>query len=248
MHKALYKSAAPGSSASLAVLAGFSNSPAPKSPIGDRPSSPGWRYELNKKEGECRWPLPPPSKEMKDCDFVSTPAATMEDGTQIVTIPAGTVLYHATTIYPGKPQWFTQVPPFASIPLSIKAMWFASSADHATHMNYTHVLEYTLKKDVHVFFFQNITTTFGSVTGKYMLANPKFTGRFETAKDMGYDVKGYMGCNECEIAFLKQHLPELFTDSPKVVAERDVRFLSGGFRKAKQRKTLKKKHVSRQKK
>lgn len=210
-----------------------SGSPLPGSPL-SRPASPltpkhaGWKLMFNKMEGECKWPLPPPLKGEQDCAFPFSSVALLDDAVSRVTLPAGAKLYHATTIYPkdARAPWFTSATPFATVPG--KAMWFASSAIHAKHMNYTHVLEYTLTKDIDLLFVQNIATTFGRYgvsTGKDLLRTPEFH------KYLTPEIVGYAGCNECEIAILKTHLlTNDFLSAPLVLEERGLKFITGGGR------------------
>ena len=213
--------------------------PRPQSATASRSVTPlGWKDRYNKMEGECRWPYPPPrAEETKDCafPFIETTPLDADPSIKLVTLPAGTRLYHATTIYPGKPVWFESPAPHATLPLTTRAVWFASSPDHAKHIGFTHLLEYTLEKDAQLLFIQNLKTTFGRygvTTGKELLKNPAFAAH--VTKNA---VVGYAGCNECEIAFCKEHLQTPLPSAPTVLETRPLSMALGGSRRAGRQRT-----------
>jgi len=129
--------------------------------------------------------------QVKSCNFemfgIVDPKA--QNGT-IVTIPKNTVLYHATISFPkkGETHWFSKNCP------NNEVNWFTPSLDHIDYHNYTHVLAYFTAEPIRVIFYQNIPER-GNVFFPTLTQSKEFQDK---------EIDGYIGCNECEIALMRE--------------------------------------------
>lgn len=211
------------SSSSLSSMTTPPISPAPMSPRGTGTTTTEWKKTYNQTPDQCVWPLPPPSKDTKQCNFPFKENPVIQN-IQTVTLPAGTELFHATQILPSQKIWFTNMTAVSFDTLPKKIMWFASSPEHAKHMNYTHVLKFKTKKDIKLVFIRNLLVHIGSNTGNELLKNPEFASIL--SKDP--ELVGYVGCNECEIGIFKHHLADVIELPPEVLETRSYMYITGG--------------------
>ncbi len=183
-------------------------------------------HTLNKKHGECRWNTP---KGIQHCNM---PLPTEEDGIEVVKLPAGTKVYHATVIQKGESRWF-------EAPLADSRrdrMWFASTPDHAQQMIWTHLLEYEVQEEITLQFIQNLTSHADVTTGKQYIECDRYRINRKIAKDKAVHLDGYAGCNECEYMLLQGAFKKL--SAANQINYKSPRYL-GGVRFGRLRKTRK---------
>lgn len=200
---------------------------------GSTPRSLELELIFNKEAGECQWPTH--GKRAQACEFNFShrePITGLKlkggDKLEIVTIPAGTKIYHATSVVSKEKEWFkngfkmqSPVKRFGALlsiaeegrggagagagatPIklfsTIKGSWFASTIDHAKNIKHTYMLEIELKEDLTLLFIQNIATSYPVKKGINLFAlGNPYMKNIEVLKTK-YSIDGYVGCNECEI-------------------------------------------------
>ena len=127
----------------------------------------------------------------------------------LVSIPAGTALYHSTNILDN--EWYqTDLPQNTEKGL----VWFTSTLSHALPLGRTHTLKYTTTQDLLMIFEQNLTRYGLGTRGYEYLHILHRIIRNLQAK--GIQLDGYLGCNECEIAILNKSVQKL-SFPPEVV-------------------------------
>jgi hypothetical protein len=181
---------------------------------------------MNPNATTCRWIT---RSGPKDCGM---PNPDMIDGVEIVTLPVGTKLYHATLILGKERKWFEES--ILTDP-ERRSMWFATTPDHAKQMNWTHVLEFTTKEQLRLLFIRNLFIHSQKTTGKTYLSSGKYKKNLATYRKHGLD--GYAGCNECEYMIFNSSFKKL-EEGPLVIEERPATFMDGG--RAKTRKSARK--------
>ncbi len=207
---------------------------------------------LNEGPYECQWYTDQVRnpKKIKDCGFskfnITNPS---EQSGSIVTIPAGTVLYHATISFINKnnpEHWFTKTCP------KKKFVWFTTTIDHSNYHNYNFLLAYVLKEPLRLRFIQKLNVLGNEYVKKLSPKSIQLESISEkdeeeedfVDEDNEYDLMeededeedeeeqyfineedeildGYIGCNECEIAIRSESIQRKFK---KFVAATPIKY------------------------
>jgi hypothetical protein len=178
---------------------------------------------MNPNATTCRWLT---RSGPKDCDM---PNPVVIDGVEMVILPVGTKLYHATLILGKERKWFEETRLTDS---ERQSMWFASTPDHAKQMNWTHLLEYTTREELKLMFIRNIWIHSKKTTGRNYLSSRTYKQNLTTYRKHGLD--GYAGCNECEYMIFDRSFKKL-EEGPIVLEERPVASMDGGRAKTRNR-------------
>ena len=181
----------------------------------------------NQELGECRWPIDVRGFKVEDCNFKYDIIKKYSNGIKIVEVPRGTLLYHSMNSTNAKPTGFDYGKNYQRmLPNPRRGFtFFTSTFVHSGNFtNSTHVLEYKTKRKMLLIYEQNISQKYGPTyrgNEYFKLILPKIAGVIQ--KD-GYDIVGYMGCNECEIAIVNEALPAVIKLPPKVIFEKSSKF------------------------
>ncbi len=176
-------------------------------------------WNINENLDSCKWYTNRFLKNAKDCRFRVRDEGVHDTSLgkiPTVFLPKGTKLYRKAS---GMNKWWEK-----QFPSNIVSggVWFTSTEEHAGWLPGTIVLEYQLKKEIVLYFIQNLN--------KFGLGGGKMTGNdfiqtygkflFENS-----EVKGYMGCNECEIFVLDEDIPSAFHKIPRVISDIGLKFI-----------------------
>jgi len=181
---------------------------------------------------DCKWPTNLVGGNVKNCNFVleiySTPeypSGIVEYGENkivLVKIPAGTKIYHATFVPPFEKTWFNYRYPEN---LEKGMVWFASTIDHASMVNYNYMLTYITKKDMIVVYEKNLKI--------YNKGNSRTRGYeylpiISNIKSFLYPnikIDGYIGCNECEFGIFNTSIEHCLEKTPIDITEKSLKYM-----------------------
>lgn len=180
----------------------------------------------NMTNGECRWPYDVFGN-VGTCSFKPSMVYDSGKGYSIYVLEKGTEIYHSTVAIGGA-KWWENRYPFSS---SEGGTWFTSTDKHAKNFTTkSHVLKYTIVRDIYLIFIQNISK-YTDVVG---LSGFEFVARHyailkEKAKlEWGAtvpEIDGYLGCNECEIFIENDEIEKHLGDQPEIIFQRDSSYI-----------------------
>lgn len=185
--------------------------------------------KFNQSKGECSWPTYLHTDNIvSDCRFPIEDLDVLEQNARgtikIVRLPAETTIYHKTMSI-NKHKWWEN---FHPINTHIGGIFFSTSKKHIErNIHGTHILEYKTLKDIELVYIQNIYKYCGAMNGDDFIKKcyPALLKQLE--KESEYDIKGYIGCNECELFIDNKNISSgtIIPMKPFRVQEMDMRFI-----------------------
>jgi hypothetical protein len=174
----------------------------------------GFRDIFNRNPSECTWPAGPLLKNTP-CNFNFT-TVKKSANFDIIELPKGTLLYHATKILSEK--WYESQFPLNT---TYGGVWFASTPEHALNFtSATHILKYTLTQNVNLIFIRNLKSRGADKGYDYT----KSIYRYDKEISKEYHISGYIGCNECEIFLENGEIKQVLGITPQIVKERSLKY------------------------
>jgi hypothetical protein len=173
----------------------------------------------NQTEDECRWPYNV-FGQVAECEFRYEVLEKTRDY-WVVKVPKETVLYHSTQVLGGK-HWWTEVYPLDS---AHGGVWFTSTDKHALNFTTkTHILVYLLKEEATLLFVRNLTS-FGENVRGYEFVSRYYAPIKDQLREQGYQIQGYLSCNECEVFIENDEIPKVLLMEPALLSQRSSAFI-----------------------